>query len=60
MDCNTAVKGVVTELAVEDRRLAEFELRSPAKLQHLEASKVIGCDWGLHSRPELSELVSRD
>ena len=25
----------------------------------LEASKVIGCDGGLHSRPELSALVTR-
>ena len=34
MDCNSPVKGVVTELAVEDRRLAKNELRSPAKPQH--------------------------
>ena len=27
--------GVLVVVAVEDRRLAEFELRSPAKPQHL-------------------------
>ena len=34
MDCNTAVQERVTELAVEERRLAKNELRSPAKPQH--------------------------
>ena len=33
MDCNTAVQERVTELAVEERRLAKNELRSPAKPQ---------------------------
>ena len=34
MDFNSPVKGVVVVVAVEDLRLAEFELRSPAKPQH--------------------------
>ena len=33
MDFNTAVQERVTELAVEERRLAKNELRSPAKPQ---------------------------
>ena len=63
MHLNIAVAVIVVAaivvVAVEDRRLAEFELRSPAKLQHLEASKVIGCDGGLHSRDKRSDIHSQ-